>query len=83
MLIGMMQNNSPLLQIESAVSCGQSAIPLQCNLAYSISSYTKAWLHPGLEIMSPIPLFIASLYLFRPYEEMTPTPKSDRKLSFQ
>ena len=36
--------------------CGQSPIPLQCNLTYPISSYTKAWLHPGLEIMSPIPL---------------------------
>ncbi len=38
--------------------CGKSPIPLQCNLIYSISSYTKACLHPGLEIMSPIPLFI-------------------------
>ena len=40
-------------------------------------------LHPGLEIMYPIPLFMASIYLFRPYKEMTPTPKSNRKLSFQ
>ncbi len=54
--------------------CGQSPIPLQCILTYSISPYTKALLHPGLEIMSPIPLFIASLYLLRPYKEMTPTP---------
>ncbi len=36
-------------------------------------------------IMSPIPLFIASHYI-RPYtwyKEVTPYPKSDRKLSFQ
>ncbi len=83
--IAVMGNNGHFsLFISSDCKCrGQPPIPLQCNLTYSISSYPKAWLHPGLEIMSPIPLFIASLYLFRPYKEMTPTPKSDRKLSSQ
>ncbi len=37
-------------------------IIIYCISSYYISSYTKALIHHGLEIMPPIPLFIASVY---------------------
>ncbi len=74
-----MSSYAILLQIESAVD----SHPYHCNATLPIPFRPIQKHCYILEIMSPIPLFIASLYLFRPYKEMIPTPKSDRKLSIQ
>ncbi len=68
---------------QSTKCCGQSSIPLQCNLTYSLSSYTKALLLPGHYIMSPSPSIYNLSYHIRKEKWIYPSPKSDRKVSVQ
>ena len=67
------------MQIESAV--GSHLYHCNATLPIPFRPIQKHCYILDLKLCLPS-LFITSIYLFRPYKEMTPTPKSDRKLSF-
>ncbi len=63
---------------------GPSPMTLQCNITYSISSYTKSLLHPGLDA-PPIPLFVnfvINMMKFNCYISREESLQKNPKISF-